>query len=40
MAKDLDEEFNLKIESAKKFKEYHDDLAKRHRESFKVCRFA
>lgn len=31
MAKDLDEEFNLKIESAKKFKEYHDDLAKRHR---------
>ncbi len=31
MAKDLDEEFNYKIESAKKFKEYHDDLAKRHR---------
>jgi len=31
MAKDLDEEFNFKIESAKKFKEYHDDLAKRHR---------
>ncbi len=31
MAKDLNEEFNYKIESAKKFKEYHDDLAKRHR---------
>lgn len=31
MAKELDEEFNLKIESANKFKEYHDDLAKRHR---------
>ena len=31
MAKDLNEEFNLKIESAKKFQEYHDDLAKRHR---------
>lgn len=31
MAQDLDEEFNLKIESAKKFKEYHNDLAKRHR---------
>lgn len=31
MAKDLNEEFNLKIESVKKFKEYHDDLAKRHR---------
>ena len=31
IAKDLNEEFNLKIESAKKFQEYHDDLAKRHR---------
>lgn len=30
MAKDLGEEFNYFIQSAKKFEEYHNDLSKRH----------